>query len=89
MAGPAVPPMPYRYPGGFGVQLQSSRERSQDLRGRVLGTSALETQVVLDADNGQHCQLLAPQVTSASAPTSDQPDFLGLNLIPPRTQEIP
>ena len=54
----------------------------------MLGASPLESQVVLGADAGKHCQLLATQTRRAALPAGNQPDIFGTNLVPPRTQEI-
>ena len=75
-------------PRGFRVQLQRPRERIKDLRGRILGAAPLESQVVLGADAGQQCQLLATQTRRAALSAGNQPDIFGMDLIPARTQEI-
>ncbi len=54
----------------------------------MLGASPLESQVVLGADAGKHRQLLATQTGRAALSTGNQPDILGTDLVPPRTQEI-
>ena len=54
----------------------------------MLGASPLESQVVLGADAGKHCQLLATQTRRAALSSGNQPDIFGTDLVPPRTQEI-
>jgi hypothetical protein len=54
----------------------------------MLGASPLESQVVLGADAGKHCQLLATQTGRAALSAGNQPDIFGTDLIPPGTQEI-
>ena len=54
----------------------------------MLGASPLESQVVLGADAGKHCQLFAAQTRRAALSAGYQPDIFGMDLVPPRTQEI-
>jgi hypothetical protein len=70
------------------VQLQGPRERIKNLWGRMLGASPLESQVVLGANAGKHCQLLATQTRRAALSAGNQPDIFGTNLVPARTQVI-
>ena len=53
-----------------------------------MGASPLESQVVLGADAGKHCQLFTAQTRSTALPTGNQPDIFGTDLIPPSTEEI-
>jgi len=53
-----------------------------------MGASPLESQVVLGADAGKHCQLLATQSRRAPLSAGNQPDIFGTDLIPPSTEEI-
>ena len=75
-------------PRGLDVQLQGARERIKNLRGRIVGASPLESQVVLGADACKHRQLLAAQTGRTALSTGSQPDIFGTNLVPSRTQVI-
>jgi hypothetical protein len=44
--------------------------------------------VVLGADAGEHCQLLATQTRRAALSAGNEPDVFGTDLVPPRTQEF-
>jgi NAD(P)-dependent dehydrogenase (short-subunit alcohol dehydrogenase family) len=65
--------------GGVLVQLQGSREGVEHLRGGMLVTALLETDVVVGADAGEHRYLLAPQSGRAAARGVPKADVLGLD----------
>ena len=70
------------------VQLKSPRQRVEDLRGRVLVATLLQPEVVVGADAGQQRQFLAAEPADAAARTGYQPDVIGLDLFPTRSQVL-
>jgi hypothetical protein len=53
-----------------------------------LGASPPESQVVIGADAGEHCQLFAAQTRRAALSAGNQPDIFGTDLVAPRTHEF-
>ena len=73
---------------GLDVQLQGPCERIDYLGDGFLAAAPLKSQVILGADTGEHCQLLATQPRSAALPAGNQPGIFWTDLVPPRSQEI-
>ncbi len=65
--------------GGVLVQLQDAREGIEHLRGGMLITALLETDVVVGADAGEHRHLFASQAGRPAAPEVPKANVLGLD----------
>ena len=73
---------------GFDIEAKRSRERVEDLRGRMRVPALLESVVVVRADAGQHRKFVAPQARDASSGGGGQPHIFGANLLTARAQVV-
>ena len=73
----------------FGVvELQRVGQCVEHTVGHAAGVPALQALVVLDADAGQRCDLLAAQALHAARAVAGQPDLLGSDLRPAGGEEL-
>ncbi|GAA0919189.1 hypothetical protein GCM10009559_01140 [Pseudonocardia zijingensis] len=70
------------------IQVENTCERPEDLGGGGLVASALEPHVVVDADAGEHGDLLAPQPGDPAALSGRDAGLFGRDERPPGAQVV-